>query len=523
MYRIALLALLTGLSLYLLITVPTKAQNQASFTFTAVGDYGNETTSPTVLQGIGKEGANFHIVLGDFSYDEVTPESSWCQMVKDNLNTGAGKSVGDAYGETFPFELLSGDHESNGIDGFIENFSACLPDRLGTIQGTYGKEYFFDYPQVSPIARFILISPNITFVEGVYSYTVGSPRYDWLAATIDGARAAGIKWVIVGMHFNNISTGYKDAQVVSDTMNLLLNKKVDLILQANEHNYQRSKQLALGPNCATLGRENFDADCIVDDGADDLYSRGKGTVIVIDGTGGKGLYDIDLSSVEKPYFAKYMGNNVSGRHGFMKYSVSWDSINAQFVPTEDTSTFSDAFTIIDESASPTPSSIPTPSLSPTPTPNNLTILPSADATVKKARPKTNYGSVSELHVDNDPVEQTYMKFNLSALAGKRILSAKLRIMVANASSETQDIKLTSQNTWTENTITYNNRPGLGTAIGNIKNTSAGQWKEIDITPTVSAKAGGVLSFGITMSGMDGFWIDSKEAASGKPHISVSYY
>ena len=40
----------------------------------------------------------------------------------------------------YPFELLSGNHESNGQNGNINDFSACLPNQLPGVVGTYGRQ-----------------------------------------------------------------------------------------------------------------------------------------------------------------------------------------------------------------------------------------------------------------------------------------------------------------------------------------------------------------------------------------------
>ena len=90
-----------------------------------------------------------------------------------------------------------------------------------------------------------MISPGLTFTNGgLYDYSVGTTHYNWVSNTIDSARATGIKWVIVGMHKNCISMGRMTCQIGPDIFNLLVSKKVDLILQGHDHNYQRSKQLA---------------------------------------------------------------------------------------------------------------------------------------------------------------------------------------------------------------------------------------------------------------------------------------
>src|SRR4030095_7798524 len=115
----------------------TTAMQSATDTiiFTAVGDFGATNNTAAVLDKIAISSASFHLALGDLSYGTLRPESSWCDFVKSHLGTN------------FPFELISGNHDSGQIayEGNISNFAACLPDRIGTITGTYGKEYYFDY------------------------------------------------------------------------------------------------------------------------------------------------------------------------------------------------------------------------------------------------------------------------------------------------------------------------------------------------------------------------------------------
>ena len=50
-----------------------------------------------------------------------------------------GTYVKARVGEGFPFELISGNHESLDVnDGDINDFSACLPNQIPGIVGTYG-------------------------------------------------------------------------------------------------------------------------------------------------------------------------------------------------------------------------------------------------------------------------------------------------------------------------------------------------------------------------------------------------
>src|SRR6266581_3510024 len=336
-----------------LIPLLKAATTSTSFSFTAGGDIGGNSSSSKTLDLIAQSGSNFHLAIGDLSYSEITPESSWCSYVQSHV------------GSTFPFELLSGNHEDGGEaqDGLIDNFTQCLPNRLGGV-GTYGKEYYFDYPASSPIARFVMISPNLTFTNGgSYSYAAGTTHYNWVANTIDSARAAGIKWIIVGMHKVCISMGIMSCEIGNDLYNLLVSKKVDLILQGHDHDYQRSKQLALnGTTCTAIQAETYNSNCVINDGSTGSYTQGLGPVVDIVGTIGEGLHPISTSDGDTGYFAKWMGNNINPTNGLTKFTVSSDqlTVSANFTGSSAPNNFSDSFTISSSTATPTPTPTPPP-------------------------------------------------------------------------------------------------------------------------------------------------------------------
>jgi len=322
----------------LLFSNQSPASSQAvtnPFTFTAVGDYAATTNTSAVLDTIAASGAPFHLALGDLSYGAIQPESAWCNYVKSDV------------GSQYPFELIAGNHDSGQIasEGNINNFVPCLPDRIDTITGTYGKEYYFDYPALAPLARFILISPKINFVsEGYYSYANGTSHYNWVSNAIDNARAAGIPWVIVGMHKFCIGVAGHTCDIEPALFNMLIRKKVDLILHGHNHNYQRSKQLALSSSCTTLAGGTFNASCIVDDGLDNQYTKDVGSVLMIAGMGGQTLYNTNTTDPDYGYFAKLMSANLNPTYGIARFTLSSTQLTSEFVRASG-GTFSDRFTI----------------------------------------------------------------------------------------------------------------------------------------------------------------------------------
>jgi PKD repeat protein len=296
---------------------------------TAAGDYSSSTAAAGVVSRVGQLKPDLHLALGDLSYGANGAEQSWCDFVTSR--TGAG----------FPFQLVSGNHESNGLNGNINDFAACLPNQLPGAVGTYGRQYYVDVPQQNPMARFVFISPGIPFSDGTWDYSVGSPRYNWTAAAIDGARSASIPWVVASMHAPCISNGVYGCVAGPDITNLLLSKKVDLVLNGHEHQYQRSKQLSVAAGCAGLQPGTYNSSCVRD--GDNSLAKGAGSVFTTVGTGGVPLRDVNTADPETPYFAAYSGLNLNPSHGLLDMKFTATTLDAGFVATS--GAFTDAFSI----------------------------------------------------------------------------------------------------------------------------------------------------------------------------------
>src|SRR4051812_31082869 len=220
-----------------------------SLRFTAAGDYASTTNTASVLDAIAGIHPDLNLALGDLSYGTTGQEQAWCDFVTSHVGSG------------FPFELISGNHESNGQNGNINDFSACLPNQLPGAVGTYGRQYYVDVPKAAPLARFVMISPGVPFPDGTWSYAAGSARYAWTSDVIDDARADGIPWVIVGMHTPCLAVSEHACDPGPDIYNLLLSKRVDLVLNGHEHIYQRTKQLATRTGCAGIVPNTYNAAC----------------------------------------------------------------------------------------------------------------------------------------------------------------------------------------------------------------------------------------------------------------------
>jgi hypothetical protein len=150
------------------------------------------------------------------------------------------------------------------------------------------------------------------------------------------------------------------------------------------------------------------------------------------------------------------------------------------------------------------------------TPETVTLTATADSYVSSGAAGTNYGTGTVLSVDNSPVEATYLKFDLSAYAGRTLESATLQLRSAGSGSTgTQNVKLVANDGWTEGGITYTNRPTpLGATIGTLGPTTTNTNYSIPLTVSgLAGELGQQLSLGMDASTSDGLDLNSKEAGS----------
>ena len=301
-----------------------------SVRFTASGDFSSSQEALSVFDAIGAIKPDLHLALGDLSYGTAGAEQQWCTEVTSRVGTG------------FPFELVSGNHESNGDNGNIGDFAACLPNQLPGAVGTYGREYYVDVPADAPLVRFVMISPGLTFADGAWSYAAGTTHYDWTAAAVDGAHAAGIPWVVVGMHKSCLSIGRYACDPGTDLISMLVDKRADLVLSGHEHLYERSKQIATSAACPSVVVDSFAQACVVD--SDTAVSTGAGTVFVTAGTGGMPLRDVNLADPEASYFAAHAGLNANPTWGSLDVTVTATTLTARFARAAG-GTFTDEFTL----------------------------------------------------------------------------------------------------------------------------------------------------------------------------------
>jgi chitodextrinase len=150
----------------------------------------------------------------------------------------------------------------------------------------------------------------------------------------------------------------------------------------------------------------------------------------------------------------------------------------------------------------------------TPAPaSTLTFNAVADTTLRSDLPSTNYGSATTVGIDSSPLEDMLLKFTVSGLSGRKILSAKLRLYCSDPGGSGGVFKRVLDTSWVESTVTWANAPASEAAtIATLGSVSSGRWYEVNVTSAVTGD--GAVSFRASSTSSDGTDYRSKEGTAG---------
>ena len=170
---------------------------------------------------------------------------------------------------------------------------------------------------------------------------------------------------------------------------------------------------------------------------------------------------------------------------------------------------------------------PIPPLTASPT-GTSTLVAIADSYIDSANPASTAGGASTtLFVNSSPVQTTFLKFDLTPLAGKTISSVTLKFKTTsdtNAGSVNNlNVKLVNNILWKERYLSYSNSVSISTTVLGIvpANSTPNTWYEITLAPSdIQQKVGSLLSVAIEATGSDKLLLYSREATD-KPQIIVT--
>ncbi|HVL23635.1 MAG TPA: DNRLRE domain-containing protein [Thermomicrobiales bacterium] len=182
--------------------------------------------------------------------------------------------------------------------------------------------------------------------------------------------------------------------------------------------------------------------------------------------------------------------------------------------------------VVTMASSPTPTATMTvpPAIPPTATATpggagmTTTFGAAADAYVAQDNSNTNYGTAMTLQSDTSPNTQIYLRFDVNTPGGT-VQRAILRLWVTNGTTDGPPVSTSSDVTWSENGITWANKPAVTNPTGDKGTVPASAWLEYDVTAIV--RANGAYTFALIPQSSDGLYVNSREAGANTPQLVVT--
>ena len=265
----------------------SKQANQSNnFSFGTAGDWGSNSDTAATASNIASHQNQIVIGLGDFCYCG-SPDSWW---------NGPLAPINHLM-----FRGAQGNHDADnsGSSEYLRLF------------GQNNWTSSFNYKNV----HFVPIDTESNTDAAALDKDLATARQD-----------PNIKWIVAFYHkpiYTSPTNHDPDEAGIKNIVVPLFDKyHVDLVLQAHNHNYQRSYPLK--------------ADTVTETRPDSVYQSPKGSIYMVVGTGGQDFYPLNGQ-------APYIQNQFTGIPGFLKVDVSDTSLKGTFFAND--GTIKDTFAI----------------------------------------------------------------------------------------------------------------------------------------------------------------------------------
>jgi len=141
--------------------------------------------------------------------------------------------------------------------------------------------------------------------------------------------------------------------------------------------------------------------------------------------------------------------------------------------------------------------------------------PVADTWTEPANPTAVHGADADLRTGGDG-RTVYFRFDVRGVG--RVQRARLFLQAMNAGGG-GDLHLVPDNSWSEATVSHQNRPvPAAAALASLGRVEIGGTYAFDVTPAVTGN--GLYSFAITSTDVDGSGYDSRESGATGPELVV---
>jgi len=344
--------------------------------------------------------------------------------------------------------------------GTFENFIDCYDPSWGRHKArTYPAPGNHDYYTEGAAAYYSYFGPNAGDpLKGYYSYNLGtwhvivlnselpvgagSEQEQWLRADLT---ANPVDCTLAYWHTPRFSSGdvHGSSERMEPLWQALYDFGADVVLTGHEHNYERfAPQTPQGIADPDRGIREF-----------------------VVGTGGYSHYPITNPLPNSEV-------HITDTYGVLKLVLHTGGYSWEFVPVEGEAYYDSGTSLCVTSQS-------------TAATDTLTFTPSADATVKSESPDKNYGLENELEVDNVPFDNFLLKFDVSGINNRQVLSAKLRLFNRNESNVGGEFYYVNENNWDENSVTWNTAPvETPILISSLGAVNTDSWYEVNLSSLI---------------------------------------
>ena len=258
--------------------IDTKESYQ--FNFVAAGDFGCGNESIRTVNGMVNKNPELVLALGDLSYQRSP--NCWLNIISP---IDSSKKV----------KISFGNHDmSNELfkyNTYLKHFNLTKP------------YYSFNYQNVHFLAM-------ATAKNKLIPYDGTSQQYQFVKDDLKLARDnKSIDWIIVYSFkpFYSSNTTHPGQDELRNFYHPLFDKYgVDIVLQAHNHNYQRTYPI-------TFNETSPSSPIVLDKDKQNLYNNPKGPIFVTVGTAGAQLYNF---TSQRPFIISQFANN-----GFLNVDI----------------------------------------------------------------------------------------------------------------------------------------------------------------------------------------------------------
>jgi len=267
--------------------------NSTSFNIAAVGDWACNTNTENTVKNIVTNKPQLVVALGDLSYQR--DPDCWFNIISpiDNITT-----------------IVRGDHDNDRrMNAYMQHFNMT-------------KEFY----------SFNRAGVHLLVMSTESPYEINSEQYRFVKADLENASTdANVQWIIVAYHqpaYTSPTTcgGCSPRVMLREVYHPMFDMYgVDLVLQAHDHNYERSYPIIYNKdessNPITLVPKN--------DSYNKSSTNSNGTVFATVGTGGGELNKFEGKA---PYIAKQFTG-----FGFLNIEVTNDgTLSGTFIANDGT-------------------------------------------------------------------------------------------------------------------------------------------------------------------------------------------